>query len=53
MSRGWGEGDNGERRSSQGTCIKDAWTRTVGRRIKCGGGAGQGRVIGGHGDDCN
>ena len=39
--------------SSQGTCIKDPWAKTMGQGFECGGWAGQGRVMGENEDNCN
>ena len=48
-------GEEGEG-SSQGTCVKDPWTKTmVAGRTECGrwGWLGQGKVMGENGDNCN
>ena len=41
--------------SSQGTCIKDPWTKRMGGGLNVGGGGlvGQGRVMGENGDNWN
>ena len=47
-------GEEGEG-SSQGTCIKDPWTRTMGGGLNVGdeGRVERGRVMGENGDNCN
>ena len=45
VTRGEGEGNKRGKRegSSQGTCTKDAWIKTMVGRTDCGRGGGQGR----------
>ena len=49
VTRGEGERDNGKEGggSSQGTCVKDPWTKTMGGglRVEDGRRVGQGRVM--------
>ena len=54
MIEGRGKGDNGKKEgegSSQGTCIKDLWTKTTGTvgglKVEGGDWVGQERVMGG------